>query len=434
MAIYREFKDKIVSFFSLNRPSASPRGLILSGIVGSGKTTLIEMALSELQSKYKVYRYTGDDVIFRNSVASDSKFLMEDLDSRSSLPPLIFVDEVQKSDAIFDALKFAFDHGKASFVVSGSNPEYLATVARRRLQRRADQWILLPISLKELLVDQGAVSKELSGRFEHLLFQEVPQGSPGHIPDLEVPFGMQKIVDQYLEFGGLPLTLLASTPEEKLREIRLVCERGFDLISNEDHSLSDFLRTELARLNSREFTYKNVMEKTRVRRRDKINSVIDQLLNHGYLVKKRPVLLGPGKTSYLSVYSYIDPGISRYLIGESISSSEKGFQLEAYVHSRLHTMVQNSPFKAALGYFKPYKMDPEGHARYQPGEIDFVLQVGPISVPIEVKLQNLWSDIDTSLLQSFLREQSQSMGVVIYGGRPKLDSQKKILFWPYWLV
>ena len=46
-----------------------------------------------------------------------------------------------------------------------------------------------------------------------------------------------------------------------------------------------------------------------MRRRDQINKVIDALINQGYLLKKKPLLVSEDRRSYLNNYSYIDPGI-----------------------------------------------------------------------------------------------------------------------------
>ena len=49
-------------------------GLILAGIVGCGKTTLIEHCLKALKQKFKLFSYTGDDTKFRANISADSKY------------------------------------------------------------------------------------------------------------------------------------------------------------------------------------------------------------------------------------------------------------------------------------------------------------------------------------------------------------------------
>lgn len=164
---------------------------------------------------------------------------------------MLIVDEVQKSENIFDALKYAFDHSNISFIVTGSNPAYLSTVAKKRLRQTK--------SIDEI-----------------------------EIPKLTLSSQIQTICQNYLKFGGLPLALLAESTEDKLAEIRLTVERGFELMSHENSNLDDVIRIELAHLQSKEFTYKNILEKTRLRRREIVNKNINELLNHGYVVKNTP--------------------------------------------------------------------------------------------------------------------------------------------------
>lgn len=80
----------------------------MSGIVGYGKTTIIERTLESLGTEFNIIRYTGDDIQFRNAVLKDSRYIFNDIRSQSTSlnKTLVFVDEVQQSEEIFDALKF----------------------------------------------------------------------------------------------------------------------------------------------------------------------------------------------------------------------------------------------------------------------------------------------------------------------------------------
>lgn len=427
MNIYRELLDKI----KLQMNQKNSFGLILSGIVGCGKTTLVETLLLDQKNNYDLFSYSGDDVRFRQAVAEDSRYILNDVKSKSKRRALVFVDEVQKSEEVFDALKIAFDSHQISFVVTGSNPAYLNTVAKKRLQRRADLNLLLPISLRELSIHQGFISKEI--HFENILWN-TNKIDEIQLPQFEVPADFYELMDSYFIYGGLPLVLTTNGNDNKLREIRLTVERGFDLMSADNSSIAESIRIELASLQSQEFTYKNILHKTRLRKRDLINQVIDELINHGYLFKKTPILLYPGKASYLSTYSYIDPGIVSYLTGEYSVDMKNGFQIEGYIHSRLSYMIYNSVKKSHLFYYKPHSLDTNKNIRYQPGEIDFIFSHGKKLIPIEVKSAKRRQNINVDLLTKFIENQKISFGVVLYGGEPYIDYSLKILYWPYWLV
>ncbi len=428
MHIYRELLDKIEGVFSSNQP----KGVILTGIVGCGKTTLIEAALKNLSPSYRIFKFSGDDSVFRRNVAEDSKYILNAIRAETAKRSLVFVDEVQKSEAVFDALKIIFDETKSSFIVSGSNPQYLCNNALKRMQRRAEIIHMLPLSLSELMVHQGLCSKQDTQIFNSFLFSEV------HLNKLELPkIDYQKEITQitegYFDFGGLPLAYLEKTAEEKLKEIRLTVERGFDVMSNDQINYVDFIRNELAQLHSKEFSYQGLFQKTRLRKRDVVNSVIQELIDHGYLCKKKPELFTQGKTSYLTVFSFVDPGIVTYLKGYT-DKDNRGSQTEGYIHARLNNLIKNTVYKSTLSYFKEYDIASTGMVRYTSGEIDFIITQGKKIIPIEVKHTKDLSQIKTDTLESFIHKQKCHFGIVIYGGVPFVEKTKRLVFWPYWMV
>lgn len=168
MYIERSLQSTLLNVFKGNRK----KGVILAGVVGCGKTTLVGEVLRRLKGSYQTFSFSGDDVLFRNAISEDTTFIHKHIRSRTQGNALIFVDEVQKSEEIFDAVKYAFDQSDASFIVSGSNPDYLNTVAKKRLQRRADLLILEPFSLVEILAHIGLVRLEDAHYFKELLLSK----------------------------------------------------------------------------------------------------------------------------------------------------------------------------------------------------------------------------------------------------------------------
>lgn len=430
--IRRDLQKRLIAEFGGERPA----GVILAGIVGCGKTTLVDRVLGDLSKDYDTFKFTGDDISFREAVLADSKFIERSVRSRTQRRALVFVDEAQKSESIFDALKFAFDESKISFIVSGSNPSYLNTQAKRRLQRRAAFITLEPFSLPEIISHKGIIPENLSGHFRDLLFAE-GFNKAVEVGDLKLKMdeGIQSVIDQYLSFGGLPLAYLAGDRNGKLAEIQKVVERGFECMSVDNESAADVIRIELARLHSQEFTYQNIFQKTGLRRRDRINQAIDELINHGYLLKKKPILFDDVRRSYLSVFSYIDPGIVTYLTAETADDSTLGRRVEGIVHARLDSIVGNYvPLKAALSYFRPYTVDGNDKVKFKPGEIDFIFTCGRRIVPIEVKAGAQVPRKDTALIADFVRGRKLPFGIVLYNGVPMAEPETKIIYWPFWLV
>jgi predicted AAA+ superfamily ATPase len=427
--IQRELQDKIIFYF--NNPK--PKGLILTGIVGCGKTTLIEHVKKVLKDDFEIFSFSGDDAIFRQKVIEDTKYIWESIKKKTTKRSLIFVDEVQKIDEVFDSIKIAFDEGRCSFIVSGSNPAYLSTVAKKRLQRRADQIFMLPLSLSELILNRKMAAKEFENQFQTLLW-ETDSLAKIKIPEISWTEKIESLTEEFFIYGGLPLSVLSKSKIEKLREIRMTVERGFDLISSGNNSIADIVRKELALLQSQEFTYKHILEKTRQRQRDVINECIDKLINHGYLVKRKLFHFEQEKSSYISLFSYTDPGIVSYLTGEYSYQKVKGFQVEGYIHSRLHYMVQNDPRIAELRYFKEYDFDTRGNLRYLKSDVDFIFTQGQKIIPIECKSGIDVKSNELKPIKDFIERSKAPFGIVLYAGIPQVNKKEKILFWPYWLV
>ena len=167
--INRKLETRIIETFE----GVQKKGLIVAGVVGCGKTTLITRALEELKDKYQTFVFTGDDALFRNYVREDTAYIHKYIRSKTQERVLVFVDEVQKSEDIFDALKYAFDQSDISFIVSGSNPDYLNTVAKKRLQRRADFIILEPFSLAEILANAGYIRLKDTEIFQQIFHNSI---------------------------------------------------------------------------------------------------------------------------------------------------------------------------------------------------------------------------------------------------------------------
>ena len=173
-----------------------------------------------------------------------------------------------------------------------------------------------------------------------------------------------------------------------------------------------------------------------MRRRDQINRVIDALVNHGYLLKKKPLLIGEDRRSYLNNYSYIDPGIVTYLTGDELleGDTERGFRVEGYLHNRLRQILQLKALKTQVNYYKPFTIDANNKVKYRAGEIDFVVSIGKRMIPLEAKAGIDRSQVDTSLLVDFIRSHNVAFGIVAYGGLPYWDKKNRVLYWPFWLI
>lgn len=430
MNVKRQLQERLKEILTRVRP----QGVILTGIVGSGKTTLIEETLREIGEERAIFRFSGDDVRFREAIASDSRYIANHITAKTRKNTVVYIDEIQKTEAVFDAVKIAFDEIKASFVLSGSNPDFLNTRAKFNLQRRADLWFLPPFSLSEILTHEKLVPARAYGEWLEILLQWPTLKNPESC--LELSPEQERICDEHLIYGGLPLSYLATGPHERMTEVRKVVERGFDRLSQENDSVTELIRIELGKIHAREFAYQGIFQRTRLRRRERINEVIDQMMNHGYLLRRQPFSFKDARRTYLSILSFVDPGVVTYLTGEDNPAGDsRGYRIEGLVHARLDALLKNEPLKFELGYFKPFKLDSSGNVKYQAGEVDFIVRRGKRVLPVEVKSGLDRANMDLSGLTRVLdAHKTIPFGIVLYAGIPYADHERNILFWPWWMI
>ncbi len=434
MDIYRNNFGYLIDFLT----SPGRHGVILPGIVGSGKTHLLG-AVSQKMSKelaYQLFQYEGDDSKFRSQVRSSSSCILNDIIAKGADRPFIFVDEVQKEPEIFDALKLAYDKASAQFAVSGSNPAFLRTTANNRLQRRAMVIPQFPLSMHEILAHHQLCDQDGPHHFIDLI---------ANLEDLEtykpwrpkVADKVHEIVKRYLIVGGLPQAWLAPDLIQAMTAIKLVAERGITETYQTTVAADDEIRQFLADRNSQEFTYKGVQQTLRSTKRTAVDRVIDHLMNHGYLFKKTPYLGEAAKThsTYFATYSWVDPGLVSYFVDPKPNAQDLGFRLESYTHTRLIDCLAHIPVKSGIYYYKPFSIKPANDAlSFGSGEIDFVLQTGRQVIPIEVKSTQRFQDIDTHLVEAFIKKYSSRFGLVLYGGSTHVDHDKKIIYFPFWAI
>jgi hypothetical protein len=82
-------------------------------------------------------------------------------------------------------------------------------------------------------------------------------------------------------------------------------------------------------------------------------------------------------------------------------------------------------------------IDINSKIKFKPGEINFIFTCGKIVRPIEVKASDNVANIKVPYLEQFAQEHKLPFGIVLYGGMPYANPNKKtpnIVYWPYWLI
>ncbi len=150
----------------------------------SGKTTLLRTLYPEL--KYT----TLDDLDYLDWAGRDPKGFAQDLGQAG------IIDEIQRLPRLTIAVKYAIDHGRALFLMTGSSTLGLLDAAADTLAGRIDILSLPPACWGEDL-----------GKPTHDIFKE--QAHP-----LQIREGF-RLLNQVMNYGGFPEVLLCRTEKQK---------------------------------------------------------------------------------------------------------------------------------------------------------------------------------------------------------------------------
>jgi hypothetical protein len=141
-------------------------------------------------------------------------------------------------------------------------------------------------------IPEIAVHKKILKSFAMETFSQLLWGDPNpltkpmtslrRLPEID------GVVQGYLIKGGLPLAAKSSSIHRALAQVQLSVERGVTDTYHNTIAVADEVRRHIAFTNSREFTYQSVHQKIRSTKRNLVDGVLDHLMNHGYIFKKRP--------------------------------------------------------------------------------------------------------------------------------------------------
>lgn len=426
--IPRQIEPEIIRYLH----SGSPRGIILAGIIGVGKTTLVKHIIEKMKTSCVCFTFSGDDLKFRQEIAADTTYLLKTIRSKTSDRALVCIDEIQKTPEILDAVKLAFDEENISFIVTGSQPQYLLNQARQRLQRRARAFHLYPFSLNEIYSASSLCDHISPALWMNLLEGDLPDSLLEQKGDwLSIYDDFQK----YRLFGTIPLVHQEKTKEEKLFAIANIINRGYQPIAGLTQLEEDTILSEIARLNNREFTYQTVLNKTRMKRREKINAVIEFYIQNGILLRRSRKLFADHKQSYHVIYSFVDPGLVYFICPPpEDSKTDNGFDLESIVHTQINNWQNYYHFPLSLHYYVPYYVTPSGQIKYKPGSIDFLIETRNSIIPIEVKTTNNLNHISTPIIEDLIRSGRSKYGIVFYQGAPWFNKKRNIYYLPLALL
>lgn len=193
----------------LEKPEIS----VLLGPRQAGKTTLIKKIQEELKQKNQPTLLLNLDIIEDRHFFTSQHTLLDFIEKKVGKRAYVFIDEISRLENAGLFLKGLYDLGsKHKFVVTGSGSLELKEEIIEPLTGRKKIFYCFPLSFTEFAAYKLGVSNKGGDQ----LYSEVTK-----ILSTQ-PFVRQRIVGEYLNFGGYPRVVLATTEQEKteiLREI-----------------------------------------------------------------------------------------------------------------------------------------------------------------------------------------------------------------------
>jgi predicted AAA+ superfamily ATPase len=181
----------------------SPEAIIISGMRRTGKTTLLNLIFSQVQSPNKLFLDLENPLNRRYFEEPDYEHIKSSLEIMGvdfTRKAYIFLDEIQFVPAIPSFVKYLIDHYQAKFFLTGSASFYLKNLFSESLSGRKFIFELFPLTFGEFLI-----------------FKDSPLKIPGNPGDIARPVfkSISLLYDEYLRFGGFPGVVLKTNAAEK---------------------------------------------------------------------------------------------------------------------------------------------------------------------------------------------------------------------------
>lgn len=166
-----------------------------------GKTTLMKRLAGDLNSSYKPNIYFNLDIIEDRQYFTTQHTLIDRIKKKiASEKATVFIDEIQRLTNAGLFLKGLYDLGtKYKFVVSGSGSLELKANIIEPMTGRKKIFYLQSLSFTEF------AANKLNSRFEEV--EQVLESNP---------FEKDRLINEYLFYGGYPRVVLAQTYEKKM--------------------------------------------------------------------------------------------------------------------------------------------------------------------------------------------------------------------------
>jgi predicted AAA+ superfamily ATPase len=181
----------------------SPEAIIITGMRRTGKTTLLNLIFSQVESANKILLDLENPLnrkYFEELNYEKVKSSLEVLGIDFTRKAHVFLDEIQFVRRLPSVVKYLIDHYQAKFFLTGSASFYLKNLFSESLSGRKFIFELFPLTFREFLVFKDSALK-----------------IPENPRDIARPVfeSISPLYDEYLRFGGFPGVVLKTNAPEK---------------------------------------------------------------------------------------------------------------------------------------------------------------------------------------------------------------------------
>jgi len=210
--------------------------IVLTGMRRVGKTTVMQMLFNLIPSGNKVFFDLENPIVQKIFEETDYRNVLVNLrqfNIKEDEKTFLFIDEIQAMPSIVRVIKYLYDHFNIKFFITGSSSYYLKNLFPESLAGRKLIFELFPLDFEEFLV-----FKEVKRHVEESFIDKEKNKNRVRVEML------QKLSDEYEEFGGFPQVVLERDNEQKKRFLDDIFTSYFE---KEVTKLADFRKVSVFR-------------------------------------------------------------------------------------------------------------------------------------------------------------------------------------------
>jgi len=199
-------------YFQLKNHLKRPEISLILGPRQAGKTTIMKKLQEKLEESNKPSVFLNLDVIEDRHFFETQHTLLDLIEKKAGKKRVyIFIDEISRLENAGMFLKGLYDlKTNYKFIVSGSGSLELKANIIEPLTGRKKIFYCFPLSFTEF------AAYKLKIHFDK--FDKLYEGAIKNL--VTQPYKRQRLINEYLSFGGYPRVVLAETEEEKIEILR----------------------------------------------------------------------------------------------------------------------------------------------------------------------------------------------------------------------